>query len=255
MPAKIVHEPYRAIADDFVTLYSTIAFPIVSLEQFAAAWSANRMEYRHYAGVELPRSPYRCEVTRAMLTVASAYLQLPTTVALDAIDFGLLLCYYLHATQPNYILATTGKEAPATSLEDEMRRHDPANGDELADAARRLMSRDRNERDVARIPITPVTMRLLKKRCDAPDAPPFLRAVATKLHCEGAFDVALAVPLHTVALTELVRSHARLPRPLVDSAASSTDMLALTSPAAAGSDPLAQQLAKYKAMRRHVLGR
>lgn len=177
-------EPYAAIAEDFVGLYAATTFPIEGQDDFERQWTARRLETMHYAGVSLPRTDYRPEVTSALLTVASAYLTLPLSVSFDAIEFGLWLCFYVFSTQP--ALA----ETPPTGAV------------------------------VHRIPATPATMETVRDALgEASPLPRIARGVAQRLQRAGAFDLTAVVPTHGVALRELVKAHQAAGKPLVDAAA------------------------------------
>jgi hypothetical protein len=233
------------------------------------------MEWLHYAAAEFPKVPYRRETTAGLLTVAATYMTLPGTVAVDACDFGLMLCYFLYATQPDYAEATLGETAngpPADgapsaagragrlldahgTVDDRFLSPPFVGGDrELSDAARRLLSTTPAASIApATIPVTPETMRIVKTRVTSPSASPELRNIAAALLRVHAFAVRPAVPEHSLALRELVRAHAALcPRPLVDEAASDAAKLADELPGSSAS-ALKESLASYEALKAKLL--
>lgn len=102
-----------AVAADVMTLYSRLTFPIDDADAAAAAWRDSGLERVHFAAsalvLEQPHTPVG---TVGLFLAASTYLQLPSTVAVDGLDFGILLAYFAFFTQPPLAAATGVHVAP-----------------------------------------------------------------------------------------------------------------------------------------------
>lgn len=102
------------LADDLAHGYDKFLyeFPLASaatVASFSRFFAERQLECLHYAGKTSPGTPYHDIITSELLQLAAAYLYLPHTataaggvglVRPHARVYGLLLCYFFFATQP-----------------------------------------------------------------------------------------------------------------------------------------------------------
>ncbi|KAG5464084.1 hypothetical protein LSCM1_00264 [Leishmania martiniquensis] len=106
MPRDVDLERLTAFAKDYAQLYARFAnhFAIperATIDGFAELFEASHIEYLHYCGGTTLDRPFFPAITSDLLMLSSAYLSIPEAVALrGARTFGLLLSFFLYATQP-----------------------------------------------------------------------------------------------------------------------------------------------------------
>lgn len=93
----------RILLEDIVSFYGSLLDEhLSSIESFQEMWDRCKIEYLHYAGSS-HLVPFLHHVEEQLLAISTAYMSLPIDLAPKPVRFGLLLGYFLFATQPGGI--------------------------------------------------------------------------------------------------------------------------------------------------------
>jgi hypothetical protein len=90
----------RVLCDDVAEFYRLVSFPVRDFETFEQLWCDRKMEHLFYAGMKLPHHCAAEVVSDLLFAVAGAYLAIPSTIAVNALEFGILLSYFFLHLQP-----------------------------------------------------------------------------------------------------------------------------------------------------------